>query len=104
MSNSLPSMDIFPSSAPRYPNVWFYMEQSLCSSYDGAVKLLLNELEDCTGMANDFGYFHNAEGCDAFAQRRGLQPIRLGPDIHAVTTIRCTFVFIWLRSETGRRR
>jgi hypothetical protein len=80
MSYPLPLKEIFPNSAPRYPNSWFFVEQSLCPSYNEAVKLVLNELEECTGMANDFGYFHNSEGCDAFAQRRGLQPIRLGSE------------------------
>jgi hypothetical protein len=77
--HQLPLKTIFPNSAPRYPNVWIHVACSLCSSYDEALKLVLYELEACTGMANDFGYFHNAEGCDAFAQRRGLQPIRLDP-------------------------
>ncbi|MBW7462012.1 hypothetical protein K0U00_48975, partial [Paenibacillus sepulcri] len=31
-------------------------------------------------MYNDFGYAHTGEGCDAFARRRGLQPVHLGPD------------------------
>ncbi|MBD2866380.1 MULTISPECIES: hypothetical protein [Paenibacillus] len=76
----MPHASQFPSTCPRYPNVWFYVNTTLCPSYGAARDLVMRELETCIDMANDFGYSHNAEGCDAFARRRGLQPIHLGED------------------------
>jgi hypothetical protein len=76
----LPPGTIFPSSAPRYPNIWVLVHESLAPNYRAAITLVMQQLEACTDMYNDFGYAHSAEGCDAFARRRGLQPVRLGPD------------------------
>lgn len=80
MTDLWPARTIFPDSAPRYPNVWFYVSRSLCPTFRQALALVTAELEECAGLSNDFGYFHTAEGCDAFARRRGLQPVRLDPD------------------------
>ena len=33
----LPARSVFDSAMPRYPNVWFYVETSLASSYEAAV-------------------------------------------------------------------
>jgi len=77
---ALPDGAIFPDSAPRYPNIWLLVHESLASSYRAAVTLAMQLFEDCTDMYNDFGYAHTAEGCDAFTRRRGLQPVKLGPD------------------------
>ncbi|MBO7747150.1 hypothetical protein I8J29_23390 [Paenibacillus sp. MWE-103] len=76
----LPPGTLFPDSAPRYPNLWVLVHESLADSYRAAITLVMEQLEACTDMYNDFGYAHAGEGCDAFARRRGLQPVRLGPD------------------------
>lgn len=82
MEASMPEKTIFPNTAPRYPNVWFYVDASICVSYEEAISFVVRRLEKTTGMQNDFGYFHVGEGCDAFARRRGLQPVRLEEQDH----------------------
>jgi hypothetical protein len=77
---TMPPATQFGEFAPRYPNLWIYVSTSLVKSYGSARKLVLEELEACTYMSNDFGYYHSNEGCDGYARRRGLQPVRLEDD------------------------
>ncbi|MCP4405684.1 MAG: hypothetical protein GY801_51325 [bacterium] len=83
-----PPKSLFPNSAPRYPNLWILVSDQLADTckigtyrnvaYRNAFKFVVEHLEEATGMFNDYGYFHTAEGCDAVARRRGLQYIELG--------------------------
>jgi hypothetical protein len=70
----LPSKGVFDSSMPRYPNVWFYIDTALATSYDGAVKLVTNRLRDAMRMREYFGPFDNPEGCDFETRLEHLQP------------------------------
>ena len=78
MQYDFPNKEAFPSSAPRYPNIWIFVSEQIASNYREALKFTTERLEECTEMFNDYGYFHTAEGCDAVARRRGLQYIELG--------------------------
>lgn len=74
----LPPKSIFPDSAVRYPNLWFLIAEKHAANYQQALQFVVDRLEESTEMINDYGYFHSAEGCDAFARRRGLAYIELG--------------------------
>jgi hypothetical protein len=74
----LPSKDIFPDSTVRYPNLWILVSENHVVSYRQALQFVIERLEETTEMVNDYGYFHTAEGCDAFARRRGLAYVELG--------------------------
>lgn len=78
--NILPHFNNFPSSAPRYPNLWIMVSENLADNYQSALKFTISALEDTIEMTDDYGYFHTAEGCDAVGRRRGLQYIDLGTD------------------------
>lgn len=83
-----PPKSLFPNSAPRYPNLWILVSNQLADTcrdktyrnngYRKALEFAIEHLEEATGMFNDYGYFHTAEGCDAVARRRGLQYVELG--------------------------
>jgi hypothetical protein len=74
----LPPKDIFPDSTVRYPNLWILVSEKHAANYRQALQFVVDRLEESTEMVNDYGYFHTAEGCDAFARRRGLAYVELG--------------------------
>jgi hypothetical protein len=74
----LPPKSIFPDSTVRYPNLWFFIAEKHAANYRQALQFVVDRLEESTEMINDYGYFHSAEGCDAFARRRGLAYVELG--------------------------
>lgn len=78
MISQLPTFDNFPSSAPRYPNLWLFVSKELAKNYKEALEFVIKRLEESIDMIDDYGYFHTAEGCDAVGRRRGLQYMELG--------------------------
>jgi hypothetical protein len=70
----LPPKSVFDRAMPRYPNVWFFVDVSLASSYDAAVKLVTNGLRETMRLREDFGPFDNPEGCDFETRLEHLQP------------------------------
>lgn len=70
----LPARSAFDSAMPRYPNVWFYLETSLASSYEGAVKLITQRIRSAMQLREFYGPFDNAEGCDFEVRLEHLQP------------------------------
>jgi len=65
---------------PSYPNIWFYVRDTLVPSHAGAVALVTGWLGDRCGIVNDFAGFKPPEASDAQARLRGLQPWRDAPD------------------------
>ena len=89
--NQLPAMDAFPSSAPRYPNLWVLVEHSLTEKikpysrfrqHRKAFELVWECLQLTADLQDDYAVFHSAEGCDGVGRRRGLQYIELGNESH----------------------
>lgn len=74
MQFQLPAKTIFDAAMPRYPNVWFYVDASLATSYEAAVKLVTDNLRDGMLMREYFGPFDNPEGCDYEVRLEHLQP------------------------------
>jgi hypothetical protein len=70
----LPAKTVFDRSMPRYPNVWFYVDARLASTYDAAVKLVTEGLRQSMRMRESYGPFSNPEGCDFEATIEHLQP------------------------------
>ena len=70
----LPPKAAFDSAMPRYPNVWFYVDASLTSKYDSAVKIVTENLRKAMRLREYSGPFDNAEGCDFEARLEHLQP------------------------------
>ena len=69
----LPPKQTFPVAAPRYPNVWFFIDQGLAVRYEEAVSFLIDWLRTNTGLVDDFER-SNPEGSDGKARVQGLQP------------------------------
>jgi hypothetical protein len=59
---------------PRYPNVWFYVDASLATSYEAAVKLVTENLRKAMRLREFYGPFDNPEGCDFEVRLEHLQP------------------------------
>jgi hypothetical protein len=70
----LPAKTVFDKAMPRYPNVWFYVDASLVSSYDAAVRLVADEIGGPMRMRESHGPFSNGEGCDFEVGIEHLQP------------------------------
>ena len=70
----LPPKSVFDRAMPRYPNVWFFVDAKLASSYDAAVKFVTDGLRETMRLREDFGPFDNPEGCDFEARLEHLQP------------------------------
>jgi len=70
----LPPKSVFDKSMPRYPNIWFYIDASLASSYEAAVKLVTEQLRNAMRLREFYGPFDNAEGCDFEVRLEHLQP------------------------------
>src|SRR5262245_2014282 len=68
----LPAKAVFSPAMPRYPNVWFYLDASLVTDHQAAIKLVTGELRQA---------FHfrelrlpNSEGCDFEVRLEHFQP------------------------------
>ena len=70
----LPPRSTFDPAMPRYPNIWFYVETSLASSYQAAVKLVTENLRRAMRLREFYGPFSNPEGCDFEVRLEHLQP------------------------------
>ena len=69
----LPRKQTFPPSAPRYPNLWFFVDAGLAEGYRAAVDLLVHLLKTSSGLIDDFER-SNPEGSDDKARVQELQP------------------------------
>ena len=56
----LPPKSTFDPSMPRYPNVWFYVDASLATSYEAAVKLVTENLRKAMRLREFYGPFEAA--------------------------------------------
>jgi hypothetical protein len=70
----LPPKSIFDPAMPRYPNVWFYVDASLATTYEAAVKLVTENLRKAMRLQELYGPFDNPEGCDFEVRLEHLQP------------------------------
>ena len=70
----LPPKTMFDPSMPRYPNVWFYVDASLATNYEAAVKLVTENLRKAMRLQELYGPFDNPEGCDFEVRLEHLQP------------------------------
>jgi len=70
----LPPKSAFDAAMPRYPNVWFYVDASLATNYETAVKLVTENLRKGMRLREFYGPFDNPEGCDFEARLEHLQP------------------------------
>jgi hypothetical protein len=70
----LPPKSAFDLTMPRYPNVWFYVDTSLATSYEAAVKLVTEQLRHAMRLREFYGPFGNPEGCDFEVLLEHLQP------------------------------
>lgn len=70
----LPPKTAFDKSMPRYPNVWFYIDTALATSYDSAVKLVTERLRTGMQLREYYPPFDNPEGCDFEGRIEHLQP------------------------------
>jgi hypothetical protein len=70
----LPPKSMFDPSMPRYPNVWFYVDASLATNYEAAVKLVTENLRKAMRLQELYGPFDNPEGCDFEVRLEHLQP------------------------------
>ena len=70
----LPPKSVFDRAMPRYPNVWFYIDQSLAANFGDAVKLTTGNLKTAMHAREYHGPFDNPEGCDFEVRIEHLQP------------------------------
>ena len=70
----LPAKTVFDQAMPRYPNVWFYVDASLATTYDAAVRLIADEIRGAMRLRESHGPFPNGEGCDFEVGAEHLQP------------------------------
>ena len=70
----LPSKSVFSEAMPRYPNAWFYLEDSLAPNYEAAVRLITGEVQKAMRLRQIPGPFSNPEGCDSDYRLEHLQP------------------------------
>lgn len=56
LESQLPARDFFPAAMPRYPNLWFLVDDALAlrGRYKYAVELVVKTLERRLGMNDDF--------------------------------------------------
>lgn len=92
MIDQLPSVQKFPDSAPRYPNLWFLVSEKLLRSYRfdrskpvgtrDALRFMAKALETTIEMEASRDYVNIAEGSDSVAYRRGLAAVDMGEKTH----------------------
>jgi hypothetical protein len=69
---ALPPKAVFSPAMPRYPNVWFYLDASLATDHQGAVKVVTGELRNALHL-REFR-LPNSEGCDFEVRLEHFQP------------------------------
>ncbi len=70
----LPPKRVFDPAMPRFPNLWLYVDASLATSYEAAVRLVTGALRETMALHESYGPFSNPEGCDFEAGLEHLQP------------------------------
>ena len=70
----LPAKAVFSSAMPRYPNVWFYIDESLAPSHQAAVKLVTERLRAAMHLPEFYPPLDSPEGCDFEVIIEHLQP------------------------------
>jgi hypothetical protein len=70
----LPAKSVFPAAAPRYPNLWFYIDTAQTPTYDAAIKRVTEHLRQTMRLREYRQGLSNAEGCDFEARIEHLQP------------------------------
>ncbi len=77
LENYLPGREIFPETMPRYPNLWFFVDDRLAlrNRYNYAILLVVRLLEQHLGMKDDF-----LTGVDNHIVYHLLSPQREGSD------------------------
>src|SRR5436853_7359316 len=70
----LPPRSVF--EPPSYPNVWFYVRDTLVASHVEAVNFVIGWLRDRCGIKNDFIGFKPPEASDTQARPHRPQPWR----------------------------
>ena len=70
----LPPKSVFPAAAPRYPNLWFYIDTRQAPTYEAAVKRVTEHLRQTMRLREYRQGLSNAEGCDFEARIEHLQP------------------------------
>jgi len=70
----LPPKTVFDRAMPRYPNVWFYVEASLATSQQAAMRLVADEIRAAMRVRESHGPFSNPEGADFEVTIEHLQP------------------------------
>src|SRR5260370_513524 len=71
---NLPPKSLFSKAMPRYPNAWVYLDSSLASNYESAVKLITGEIRKTLRLREYYPPFSNPEGCDFEGRHEHLQP------------------------------
>jgi hypothetical protein len=74
----LPAKNMFATSMPRYPNVWFHVDASLVDSYAEAIRLVADQVRGPMRLRESYGPFSNPEGCDFEVTLEHLQPWEVG--------------------------
>jgi hypothetical protein len=74
----LPPRSVF--EPPSYPNVWFYVNDTLARTQEEAVAFVTGWLRDQCGIVNDFAGFKPPEASDSQARLSRLQPWREATD------------------------
>jgi hypothetical protein len=95
----LPPRSVF--EPPSYPNVWFYVRDTLVSSQGEAVDFVISWLRDRCGIRNEFGGFKPPEASDSQARVHGLQPWRDAPDpaLNHAHDLHIRYYYIALRQQ-----
>ena len=99
----LPPRSVF--EPPSYPNVWFYVGDTLVSSHGEAVDFVINCLRDRCGIRNDFSGFKPPEASDSQARVHGLQPWQGAPDptLNHAHDLHIRYYYIALRQQQQER-
>jgi hypothetical protein len=70
----LPPKTLFDKTMPRYPNGWFYVDNSLARSHRDAVVFVTERLRKTLRLPEFFPPFDNPEACDHEVRVEHLQP------------------------------
>ena len=99
----LPPRSVF--EPPSYPNVWFYVRDTLVASHVEAVTFVIGWLRDRCGIKNDFIGFKPPEASDTQARLHGLQPWReaSNPMLNHAHDLHIRYYYIALRQQHHER-
>jgi len=99
----LPPRSVF--EPPSYPNVWFYVRDTLVASHVEAVNFVIGWLRDRCGIKNDFIGFKPPEASDTQARLHGLQPWReaSNPMLNHAHDLHIRYYYIALRQQHHER-